>query len=91
MKLFRFLMLAIVATLFIACEPTEEKPLPDNPTPEQPTPDDPTPEPEPVPEPEQVGNFFEIKDSYKADIATDSVYAYSDGDVTSERRMGAML
>lgn len=87
MKLFRFLMLAIVATLFIACEPTVEKPLPDNPTPEQPTPDDPDPvpepEPEPVPEPEQVGNFFEIKDSYKADIATDSVYAHSDGDVTT--------
>lgn len=87
MKLFRFLMLAIVATLFIACEPTEEKPLPDNPTPEQPTPDDPEPdpepEPEPVPEPEQVGNFFEIKDSYKADIATDSVYAQCDDEITT--------
>ena len=87
MKLYRFLMLAIVATLFIACEPTEEKPLPDNPTPEQPTPDDPDPdpepEPEPVPEPEQVGNFFEIKDSYKADIATDSVYAHCDDEITT--------
>ncbi|MBE6218692.1 MAG: hypothetical protein E7126_01430 [Rikenellaceae bacterium] len=83
MKLFRFLMLAIVATLFIACEPTVEKPLPDNPTPEQPTPDDPTPEPEPVPEPEQVGNFFEIKDIYKADITADSVYAHCDDEITT--------
>ena len=52
-------MLAIVATLFIACEPTVEKPLPDNPTPEQPTPVDPEPEPEP-----EIGSDQDKKEDY---------------------------
>lgn len=54
-------MVALVATLFVACEPdTPIEPQPDNPTPDNPTPENPVPDdPEPE-EPTIVENFVKV-------------------------------